>query len=84
MGVARRQIRSIADLCEEFGARKQGAKRGNRNNEKNIKLELIRLFLCVARRQIRSIVNLCEEFGVRSKVQKESIKTILNYKPLKF
>ena len=41
----------------------------------------MRLFLCVARRQIRSIVDLCEEFGVRSEVQKESIETILNYKP---
>ena len=44
------------------------------------KLEIIRLFLGVARRQILSIVSLCEGFGVRSRVQKETIRIILeNY-----
>ena len=74
---ARRQNRSIVNLCEEFGVRRNRAKRTNQNDFLLLKSELIRLFLCETREQKRSIVSLCEHFAIRSFVQKEPIRTIL-------
>ena len=61
---ARRQIRSIVNLCEEFGVRRSCAKFTDQNFLPK-KSSMIEEILCDVRRQIRSIVNLCEEFDDR-------------------